>query len=241
MGSTSASVGEVLGWLYEPRAGRGLHLAVESGWKWDEYPKIAREVSGVAAQLLAAGISRGDIVSIVLPSGPRFISTLFGILAAGGTPSPLVPPAVGGSAAGLAEHVGRILRVARPWSVVTENSYLPFVSLACRLAGTPDIVRVLEPGLGHELPSLRPADLALLQFTSGSSGTPRGVQVTWESLAANLGMIKKWLRWSDDDRAATWLPLYHDMGLIGSLLVSVTAQCDLWMMTPEQFVRRPLR
>lgn len=231
----------LVGWLDEPTADAGMHVATDIGWSYHDYSSIARRTASVAAQLLDGGLARGGVVNIVLPSGVDFVATFFGVLAAGGTPSPLVPPGSLGRSNEFVGHAARILEVARPSTVVTSAPFAPLVEAAANLAGRPGAVVVLEPESTDEWLSVRPAELALLQFTSGSSGSPRGVQVPWENLSANLAMIERWLGWSGDDAVATWLPMYHDMGLIGNMLVPVTSQRDLWMMSPEQFVRRPAR
>jgi acyl-CoA synthetase (AMP-forming)/AMP-acid ligase II len=87
----------------------------------------------------------------------------------------------------------------------------------------------------------RRSPLALLQFTSGSSGTPKGVRVTQENLIDNIRSFLGWLRVTPDDACSSWLPLFHDMGLIGTFLGSVVAQIDLWLMSPVDFVRSPAR
>ena len=92
-----------------------------------------------------------------------------------------------------------------------------------------------------ELERRAPATYALLQFTSGSSGRPRGVQVTWENLEANVAQMQRWLGMGRDRAWGSWLPLYHDMGLIGALLGPTSLQSDVWLMRPEQFIRKPLR
>ncbi len=83
-------------------------------------------------------------------------------------------------------------------------------------------------------------EVALLQFTSGSGGRPKGIAISTENLTANLQAIHRWVEFSTQDSVASWLPLYHDMGLIGSLLTTATRGCDLWLLRPEQFLRDPL-
>ena len=86
-----------------------------------------------------------------------------------------------------------------------------------------------------------PADTALLQFTSGSSGSPRGVRITRANLQSNVEMIRSWLDVQRGDSAASWLPFHHDMGLVGMLVASVCGQTTLWQMTPRDFLLEPLR
>jgi acyl-CoA synthetase (AMP-forming)/AMP-acid ligase II len=93
-------------------------------------------------------------------------------------------------------------------------------------------------------PAPRPypaAEFALLQFTSGSSGSSRGVLVTNSALRANVSAMREWLQWKPEYPGIAWLPVHHDMGLIGCLINIVTTGCDGWMMQPEDFIRSPLR
>jgi fatty-acyl-CoA synthase len=83
--------------------------------------------------------------------------------------------------------------------------------------------------------------VALLQFTSGSSGAPRGIRVSWENLAANLGLLRRHLGWEPGDSIASWAPLHHDMGFTATMLLPVTAQAKLWLMQPTQFAASPAR
>jgi fatty-acyl-CoA synthase len=84
-----------------------------------------------------------------------------------------------------------------------------------------------------------PAALALLQFTAGSSGSPRGVRISWSNLETQVAALRRWVRWRQDDSVASWLPLYHDMGLIGMFLCAVVHRARLWLLRPEQFLHSP--
>jgi acyl-CoA synthetase (AMP-forming)/AMP-acid ligase II len=90
-----------------------------------------------------------------------------------------------------------------------------------------------------DLPARPPAGLALLQFTAGSSGSPRGVRISWRNLETHIAALHQWVRWRQDDSVASWLPLYHDMGLICLFLCSVVHRAHLWLLRPEQFLRSP--
>jgi acyl-CoA synthetase (AMP-forming)/AMP-acid ligase II len=233
----------LLDWLEEPRAGRGLRFAEDAGsWSLWEYPRLAGAVTAQAQRIRGLGASPGGVVSIVGGSGPGFVAAFMGALAAGNTPSPLSPPGFG---ADPAEYVGRTaaaLRVAAPALVLADEALLGPVREAARLAGLPHEPQplVLDEGETAFRPA-DPAELALLQFTSGSTGQPRGVRVTWDNLEANIAMIGNWVGLRPEDATATWLPLYHDMGLIGCLLTPIVNQTDVWVLRPEQFVAAPAR
>jgi acyl-CoA synthetase (AMP-forming)/AMP-acid ligase II len=90
-------------------------------------------------------------------------------------------------------------------------------------------------------PRATPPDLALLQFTSGSSGRPRAVRIGWDNLEANIDALARSWDYGADDAIASWLPLHHDMGLTGCFLLPIVHRSDLWLQTPEQFLFQPLR
>jgi acyl-CoA synthetase (AMP-forming)/AMP-acid ligase II len=231
-----------MAWLDEPLATRGVRFAQE-GEEWDVWPyeRLAAAAHSVAGQLVDAGAERGEVIAIVVPTGPGFIAAFFGALLAGGTPAPLVPPSVLESEQRYVERTTDLL-AAGPTLVVSESSLLDVVAKAARQGGMerPPVVISLDEGSAEEV--RRPlAEHALLQFTSGSSGRPRAVQVTYDNLETDVALIEGKIDWQPDEWGAHWLPLYHDMGLIGCTLTSVMHQRDAAMMRPEQFVIEPLR
>ncbi|HEX2312155.1 MAG TPA: AMP-binding protein [Thermomonospora sp.] len=231
-------------WIESPRAGRGVHVADDAGgWSYASWPELAAAARAVAARLAAAGVRPGDVVCVIMPSGHPCLAAIFGAWAAGATVSPLATPAFQPEDEYVA-HVGAVLAQAEPALVVTTAADEPVVAKAMAEAGRPGAPWVmpdaLEPGSG-EGPVRRGGDIALLQFTSGSTGEPRGVRVSWRNLEANLAVIKHLTSWRDGDAFASWLPLYHDMGLIGGLFFMAVTQGDLWLMRPDQFVRDPGR
>ncbi len=233
----------LLDWLKEPRAGYGLHFADDDGsWDFWEYPRLAAAV-GAAAEDIVQHRSRPDgVVSIVTRTGPEFVAGFFGALRAGNTPSPLAFPLTMRDRDQYVHHAAGILGVADPTLVLVDGAVRDLLADAAVCAGLehqPHTLQVREND--SPLAPGQCAELALLQFTSGSSGRPRGVRVTWENIESNVAMIRHWLQIDGEDQVATWLPLYHDMGLIGALLMPVVNQTDLWIMRPDQFVRDPLR
>jgi fatty-acyl-CoA synthase len=232
----------MLDWLSEPTDGRGIRFALDGeGWEEWSYARLADATYSVAERLVGAGARHNDVVALVIPTGPAFVAAYFGALVAGATPAPLVPPTFFESEQ---EYVGRTAELlgAGVQLVATEESLLPLVrEAAVRARSTMGVVGIsLDEDTKAE--GRRPrAELALLQFTSGSSGRPRGVKVGYDNLQANIQMIRDWIDWGPDDAGAHWLPLYHDMGLIGCLLTPVINQRDLWIMRPEHFIADPMR
>lgn len=237
----------VIDWMQDPAEHRGIHFSdppeLGGGWTYRSYADLARHARRVATLLQDAGARRGDVVSIVIAEPRDFVPAFLATLAAGAVASPVASPLTF-PAGRYAEHVAQVLTVARPRLVLTDPGLLETSRDAADRAGadTPVLTAEGAEALPEAAPVLVPASaLQLLQFTSGSSGSPKGVRVSRENLAANVSSILTWLGVTDDDVAASWLPTYHDMGLVGTLLGSFAAQVDLWMMSPVDFVRSPLR
>jgi fatty-acyl-CoA synthase len=231
----------LLGWMEDPDTDRGIHFADNAGgWSFRSYADLAGSVAEVAGRLEQAGLGRDGIVCIALPSGPEFVAAFFGTLIAGGTPSPVAPPLVFRSADEYLSQLTRQLQAASPCLVVSDADLLPVMVEAAQAAGLDcPCLRLPLAGERCELPARAPAGLALLQFTAGSSGSPRGVRISWSNLETHLAALHQWVRWRQDDSVASWLPLYHDMGLIGMFLCSVVHRAHLWLMRPEHFLRSP--
>ena len=233
-----------LDWLREPPAGRGLSFA-GPGETWDywSYASLARLTLRAAAALAQRGVRRDDVVAIVQRSGPSFPATLFGALAAGATPCCMPPPFVYQNPGEYATHVAHLIGSAHPALVVADPDAVERLVPVTRNLGLPDPVCFSELVEGAE-PMAEPAPsprYALLQFTSGSSGYSRGVLVTNAALRANLAGIQHWLEWTPDCPGVTWLPMHHDMGLVGCLINGVTTCSPGWIMQPGDFIRSPLR
>jgi fatty-acyl-CoA synthase len=245
MGATQAPVRNPLAWLDRPSDERGVSfLHHERGWQLHTYDELAASVSAAAADIAAAveAVPGERVVPIVLSSGPEFIAAFFGALRSGCAPCPVAPPSFLQDESTYVRYIAAIFAAARPAALVTEAEFTDVVASAARRAGVDRaIVQPGSAGRGMGAGSRARSSLALVQFTSGSTGRPRGVRVGRENLEANLGMMERWVRLGPDDRIASWLPLYHDMGLIGTLLTPVTLGLDALVILPEQFVAEPRR
>jgi acyl-CoA synthetase (AMP-forming)/AMP-acid ligase II len=234
----------LLAWLDNPDPTRGIRFA-RDGDDWDFWPydSLADATLRLARGLRSLGVDRNDVVSVILPTGPEFVIALFGAMASGCVPSPVAPPMAFQDDDAYQQHITALLITSSPTVVVTDSTVLPSIADAIRAAGVSLVVTVEELTASAPDGDHRPAgaDLALLQFTSGSSGAARGVRVPFVALEANVTAIREWLAMTRDDPTASWLPVHHDMGLIGCLVTPIVNRSDIWLMKPEQFVRRPQR
>jgi acyl-CoA synthetase (AMP-forming)/AMP-acid ligase II len=233
-------------WIQAPEPTRAIRFATGAdGWEVWSYERLATLARQAAAGLAAAGVRRGDVVTIVDRSGPAFVGALFGALLAGATASPIAPPLAFQDAREYAAGLRGRLAAARPALVVAPPDLRDRVAELARPAWQGAVVALDELAAGGPPPPASRAsagtDVALLQFTSGSGGRARGVRVPTAALAANVAAIAAWLEMTADDATASWLPVHHDMGLVGCLITPVVHATDLWLLTPEQFVREPLR
>lgn len=232
----------LLDWLRAPDDARGIRFAKPGDeWTFVSYNELAHQARQVAFVLEQRGVGVGDAVVLMQPSPQWFGATLFAALIIGATPIPVAPPTAFQDAAVFEAHLTNILRISGPRAVFTTEDLAPMV-VRCGavrdtiLTTTPD-----EDGSTMPVPTSPPGELALLQFTSGSSGMPRGVEVSIENLESNVDSIRRWLNLTAADPTASWLPLYHDMGLIGCFLTPMINGSDLWSMRPEDFIRSPMR
>ncbi len=200
---------------------------------------LARHAERRAGGLAARGIGPGDRVAILEPDVAEFITSLFAVFRSGATAVPLAPPLYGGDHERFRRRVVGIVRSSRPVAVLCGPEMEP------TLEPLPpeELQRLVPPALDGPPPSTLPAadDLAFIQYTSGSTGIPRGVALRHGTVRGHLADIVQGLQLDASDRAVSWLPLYHDMGLVGMLMSMIAADTPVWLMRPEQFLFRPAR
>ena len=226
---------------------RHLTLLAETETGPTEEPLTYRELRDeslrVAAGLAARGFETGQHVTIMLPTSRDFFLAFLGTLYAGGVPVPIYPPA---RRSQLEEHLQRQSRILANCEAVVLIT-VPEARTVARLlrAATPSlrhIVSVAELGAGAgKPPPWRPGaqDTAFLQYTSGSTGNPKGVILTHANLLANIRAIGHAIAVAPTDVFVSWLPLYHDMGLIGAWFGTLYFAVPLVVMSPTDFLSRP--
>ena len=206
------------------------------------YRQLREDAQGIARRLLAAGLVPGDRVGLVAETDGDFVRAFFACQYAGLVPAPLPLPAPLGGREAYVAQVGRMLEAADaaallgPAAIIAWTPEPPTASV--RFVGT--LADLPEPG-DAALPTIGPDDPCYLQFSSGSTRFPTGVLVTHRALMANaVAIVRHGLKVVPEDRAISWLPLYHDMGLVGFLLSPLTCQMTVDLLPTGAFVRRPL-
>ena len=208
-----------------------------------------RDRAQVAARkLIGAGFKPGERLLITADTWPGFFDAFFGAQYAGMLPVPIsIPVGIGGKLAYLDQLRRQFAASGAVAALGLDDlaSYLAEVAQefpAVRLHGGMDALAAL-PEKPVDLRPLGPADLCYIQFSSGSTRHPHGVEITQAALMANLAGITgpAGLDLVQGDRAVSWLPLYHDMGLIGFLMAPLSAQFSIDYLTPRDFARRPMQ
>ncbi|MGH9788902.1 MAG: fatty acyl-AMP ligase [Candidatus Acidiferrales bacterium] len=199
----------------------------------------------VARGLAARGVRRGDTVALMLPTCKEFFFSFLGTLLEGAIPVPLYPPFRADRLEEYAQRQVAILRNAEARTLVTFREAERLARLlqprVPSLASVATAERLAQDGPPGPPAMSRADDLALIQYTSGSTGEPRGVALTHANLLANLRAIGAGTQVIAEDVVVCWLPLYHDMGLIGCWLFSLYYGLPIVSMSPLEFLRRPER
>jgi 1-acyl-sn-glycerol-3-phosphate acyltransferase len=225
-----------------------IRILDESGRPDDlTYAALHQEAAAVAAGLLAHDIMPGDRVAIMLPTSRAYFVTFAGTILAGAVPVPVYPPSRPAQladhlrrTAGILANAGTALLVTVPQAVTLGHLLRSNVE-SLRHVVVPESLAGTTGGVLPSLPRPRTGDLALLQYTSGSTGQPKGVALTHQNLLANIRALGQAAAVSGMDSFVSWLPLYHDMGLIGAWLAPLYFGVPLVVMSPQDFLIRPPR
>jgi fatty-acyl-CoA synthase len=204
---------------------------------------VRERALSIAADLTARGVRMGDRVALVLPTCPEFVECLFGVLCAGAIPVPLYPPVRLGRLEEYHSKTAAMLRAVDAALVVTDERIRRFLGAPVQLAA-PRLGCVTASSLGvtNSLEIEVASDnVALIQFSSGTTHDPKPVALTHANLLSNLAAIERYILedGTPNPVGVTWLPLYHDMGLIGNLLSAFYFPGKLVLLPPELFVTVP--
>jgi len=207
------------------------------------YEQLWRGARKVAAGIQQQGIQSGETVAIMLPTGSDYFFSFYGILLTGAVPVPIYPPV---RRSQLEDHLHRhsgilnncvaTILITMPEAKVVAQ-LLKSQVLSMRAVVT--VADLTSSPASFMRPSVGPDDVAFLQYTSGSTGNPKGVVLTHANLLANVRAMGKAVEATPDDVFISWLPLYHDMGLIGAWLGSMYFAMLLVVMSPLSFLSRP--
>ncbi|MCF8175361.1 MAG: AMP-binding protein, partial [Burkholderiaceae bacterium] len=241
---------EVLQWHAGRHPQRPHVLFQSSATQTDtlEYGQLLSAARELAAGLRRLGIGPGRCVALMLPTGLEFFHAFYGILLAGAIPVPIYPPTRPGQ---IEDHLRRQARILQNCDAAALVTFDAAKLVARILSGlVPSLRDVTTPAelreSGRNVPMAddhrgRGTDIALLQYTSGSTGDPKGVTLDHGNLLANIRAWGRAVALEPADVVVSWLPLYHDMGLIGAWLGSLYHACPLVLMSPLDFLARPER
>ncbi len=243
---SSTTLIEVLQWHVERHPSvTAITIISADGEQPITYAALWQTALALCGALQARGIVAGEAIALMLPTGAEYFTAFFGVLLCGCVPVPIYPPA---EAAQLEEHIRRhakLLANAQAVAMLTDAS----VHRVGRLlqANVPCLRRVettallVGEGAVGKAAAVSGNTLALLQYTSGSTGDPKGVMLTYAELLANIRAMGSAARIVGTDVLVSWLPLYHDMGLIGAWLGTLYFGIPLVVMSPLIFLARPER
>ena len=208
------------------------------------YAELRRQAMATARKLLSLGLKRSDRVAVVAETGPDFMVVFFGCQYAGLIPCPMPYTMYIGGKESYIDRVAGMLSAAEAQTVIASEELLGHIFEGAAKAG---ISRVLthaqlqsRPQAHAKLEPFGPDEDAYIQYSSGSTSNPKGVLITQKAITANArGILREGLKLTPRDRAFSWLPLYHDMGLVGFCLSPMMGQVTVDFLATTSFARRP--
>ncbi len=208
------------------------------------YAELRRLALTTARKLLSLGLKRGDRVAVVAETGPDFMGVFFACQYAGLVPCPLPYTMYIGGKEAYIERVAGMLKAARACAVIASEDLAAHIGEAAAAAGVTKVFThaalQAQPESAVKLEPFRADEIAYIQYSSGSTSDPKGVLIPQKAIVANTrGILRDGLRVRPGDRAFSWLPLYHDMGLVGFCLAPMMGQVTVDYLATTAFARRP--
>ncbi|WP_277980966.1 fatty acyl-AMP ligase [Sphingomonas phyllosphaerae] len=238
-----ATLGEALD--YAARGGRGLNFHDARGTLVRAYgfTALRDDARACAYRLIAAGVTPGDRVALVAETSAEFAALFFGAVIAGAWPVPLPLPTSFGGRDSYIDQLRVQLASCDPVMLVFPPELAQMAGAAAEASGVRGVDWVefaTQPGPEAALPASAAEDVCYLQYSSGSTRFPHGVAITHRALLSNLAAHAHGVQIIETDRCVSWLPWYHDMGLVGCFLSPVANQVSTDYLKTEDFARRPL-
>lgn len=207
------------------------------------YSELREQALEIAYRLHGMGLKRGDRVALVAETHPNFQRFFFGCQYAGLVPVPVPPPLQLGGGHEYTEHLRRLLSDSQARVCIGSKEYGAYLAeasegLHLQFIGSADAFSHF-PAVPVPLRPLEANELAHLQYTSGSTRFPRGVMITQSAVMSNLQCTVEHLKMQPHDRAVSWLPYYHDMGLVGLVLAPIVSQMSVDYLGTREFAMRP--
>ena len=238
---------EVLAW-HAQHHGAQMHVHFADGdpdgREWT-YGGLWEASGQLAAGLQERGLRSGDTVALMYPTHPDLLVSFFGVMRAGGVPVPLYPPSRPNELAEFWRRQSGILRNCGARMMLISDSMAEHRHLLGAMTGSVEQLatasELMRLARQPEPVALDNRDLALLQYTSGSTADPKGVMLTHGNLLSNIRAMGQAVHIAATDVFVSWLPLYHDMGLIGAWLGCLYFGIPLILMPPQAFLIRPER
>src|SRR5262249_34254837 len=222
------------------------YLEGENDYREVTYGELYERALGILYHLQRIGARRGDKLILLLANNEQFLDAFWAAVLGGIVPVPVAP--------GISnEHRHKLLRIARKLGdpyIYSERRALErigtfaeqagetdtFAKLRARAFLTDDLDDISRPGKSY---AAQPGDVAFIQFSSGSTSEPKGVVLTHGNIIANCQGTERAAQLGEHDRSLSWMPLTHDMGLIGFHIMMFATGVQSHLMPPELFVRRP--
>ncbi|WP_439544853.1 fatty acyl-AMP ligase [Sandarakinorhabdus sp.] len=237
-----ATLGAALDYAAQGDKGFNFHDARADLVRAYRYRDLAVDARRHARQFIAEGVQPGDRIAMIAETGAGFAAAFFGAIYAGALPVPLPLPTSFGGREAYVDQIRVQLTSCDPLMLLSPPGLHPIVADAatglCAAHDWDDWFAADAPDA--PLPVANPGDIAYLQYSSGSTRFPHGVAVTHEALLANLAGHAHCTHAGEGDRVVSWLPWYHDMGLVGCMLAPMANQISVDYLATEDFARRPL-
>lgn len=238
-----ATLGEALDYAAEGVRGLNFHDARGNLARPYPFSELRRDAIAQAHRLIAAGVKPEDRIALIAETGTEFASLFFGVVYAGAWPVPLPLPTSFGGAQSYIDQLRVQLESCDPSMLIFPPEIGAMCAEAARITGVEGIDWAefgARTASEVTLPEASTNDIAYLQYSSGSTRFPHGVAITHHALLNNLSAHSHGMQLQETDRCISWLPWYHDMGLVGCFLSVVANQVSTDYLKTEDFARRPL-